>query len=278
MLLFRTTGKKTQHIYIFTNSAQMVRVIAETSCNSPTASSCDRYKYRYGCNYQSRNSGKNEREETIYRRPVSSALKGKPVSKKEKDPVDEGCGVEGGEGVIENGNGRINYYIDIIKEKINNVDNTCDAINKIIMMRPKIREMHEGCEINKKSLNSEMKMKIEEEEREREKEEREKEKEEREKEKEEREKEEKRKLLMINKKLGQIIYHSLSGEKFTAAHSIYLHSKSHFDKKTKQMITNTTQKIVWNDKIYNSKEIWFREMAIATLHDQFHMDKNTKIA
>ena len=255
----------------------MVRVIAETSCNSPTASSCDRYKYRYGCNYQSRNSGKNEREETIYRRPVS-ALKGKPVSKKEKDPVDEGVeggegveGVEGGEGVIENRNGCVNYYIDIIKEKFNNVNNICDAIDNIIMMRPKIREMHEGCEINKKSLNSEMKMKIEEEEREREKEERE-------REKEEREKEEKRKLLMINKKLGQIIYHSLSGEKFTAAHSIYLHSESHFDKKTKQMITNTTQKIVWNDKIYNSKEIWFREMAIATLHDQFHMDKNTKIA
>ena len=83
---------------------------------------------------------------------------------------------------------------------------------------------------------------------------------------------------MINKKLGQIIYHSPSGEKFTAAHSIHLHSESHFDKKTKQMITNTTQKIVWNDKIYNSKEIWFREMAIATLHDQSPMDKNTKIA
>lgn len=246
----------------------MVRVIADTSCNSPTASSCDRYKYRYGCNYQSHNSSKNEREETIYRRPVL-ALKGKPVSKKEKDPVDEGGeGGEGGEDIIENRNGCINYYIDIIKEKFNKANNICDAIDKIIMMRPKIREMHEGCEINKKSLNSEMKMKIEEEEREREEQEKEREKEEREREdREEREKEEKRKLLMINKKLGQIIYHSPSGEKFTAAHSIYLHSESHFDKKTKQMITNTTQKIVWNDKIYNSKEIWFREMAIATLCD-----------
>jgi hypothetical protein len=84
---------------------------------------------------------------------------------------------------------------------------------------------------------------------------------------EEQEKEEKRKLLMINKKLGQIIYHSPSGEKFTAAHSIHLHSESHYDKKTRQMITNTTQKIVWNDKIYNSKEIWFREMAMTTLRD-----------
>jgi hypothetical protein len=147
----------------------MVRVIADTSCNSPTASSCDRYKYRYGCNYPSHNSGKNEREETIYRRPVL-ALKGKPVSKKEKDPIYGGGGHGDGDGedVIGNGNGCINYYIDIIKEKFNNVNNICDAIDKIIMMRPKIREMHEGCEINKKWLNSEMKMKIEEEEREKE--------------------------------------------------------------------------------------------------------------
>jgi hypothetical protein len=257
----------------------MVRVIADTSCNSPTASSCDRYKYRYGYNYQSHNSGKNEREETIYRRPVPT-VKEKPVSKKEKDPIYGGGGDGDGDGdgkdVIKNGTGCINYYIDIIKEKINNVNNICVAIDAMIMMRPKMCEMHESCEINKKSMDSEMKMKIEEEEREkeeREKEEREKE----EREREEREKEEKRKLLMINKKLGQIIYHSPSGEKFTAAHSIHMHSESHFDKKTKQMITNTTQKIVWNDKIYNSKEIWFREMAMTSLSADPPMDENAKI-
>jgi hypothetical protein len=245
----------------------MVRIIADTSCQSPTASSCDRYKYRYGCNYHSRNTSKNEREETVYKRPVSaSAMKGKAVSKKEKDLIvrDGGEGGEGGEGgkVIENVDGCMKYYIDIIADKFIKANNICDTIDTIIAMRPQIMWATKKCDDDN---NHEMKIKEDQE------------KQEREKEKEREWEEEKRKMMMINKKLGQIIYHSTSGEKFTAFHSIHSHSYSYFDKKTRQMTTITTQKIVWNDKIYNSKEIWFREMAMSSLSADPPMDENVKI-
>ena len=245
----------------------MVRVIADTSCHSPTASSCDRYKYRYGYNYHSHNTSKNEREETVYKRPAS-AMKGKAVPKREKDHVVRGGGEDG-----EVDDGCMKYYIDVIADKFNKANNICDAIDTIIAMRPKVMWpaiMHKDDEDDE---DGEMKIEKEEQERKRELER------ERERERErvkEREEDEKRKMMMINKKLGKIVYHSNSGQKFTADHSIHSHSYSYFDKKTKQTTTITTQKIVWNDKIYNSKEIWFREMALAS-SVRSHMDENMKI-
>jgi hypothetical protein len=301
MLLFRTIERKPD-IYISTNSAKMVRVISDTSCNSPTASSCDRYKYRYGCNSHSRNMSKNEREETVYKRPASaSTMKGVVVSKKEKDRVVRGGG-EGGERgeVIQNLDGCMNYYIDVIADKFNKANNICDTIDTIIAMRPKVlwatkkrddgddgeggdmkiekEEQREKEEREKEEREKEEREKEEREKEEREKEEREKEEREKEeREKEEREKEEERKMMMINTKLGQIIYHSKSGEKFTAFHSIHSHTELHFDKKMRQITRITTQKIVWNYKIYNSKEIWFREMAIASLSADPPIDEKMKL-
>lgn len=81
---------------------------------------------------------------------------------------------------------------------------------------------------------------------------------EKEKEKEDLKKEE---VQVINPKLGKIIYRSRSGELFFAQHSVHLTTTFVFDKTRGESIQSQTQKVVWNDKVFETKQDWFREMA-----------------
>ena len=208
----------------------MVKIIADISPNSPTAYSSDRYRYRYGHGNKSSCRGS---EETVYRRPVI----------KKKDPMPEIDKVRNNAKIHEDDEGGcVDYCIHIIANKFNMLDTICDKIESIMSKRPQIveickhdlrdeecekRETRETREINQKSTNMEK---------------------EKEKEKEKRE--------GIHKKLGKIVYHSRSGEIFVAEHSTQLHVYS--DKHQNQI---TTQKVVWNDRIFQTKQDWFSEMA-----------------
>lgn len=81
---------------------------------------------------------------------------------------------------------------------------------------------------------------------------------EKEKEKEDLKKEE---VQVINPILGKIIYRSRTGELFFAQHSVHLTTTFVFDKTRGESIQSQTQKVVWNDKVFETKQDWFREMA-----------------
>ena len=201
----------------------MVKIIAESSPTSPTVISRDRYKYRYGYGYKDNDSQRAVGETTVYRRPV--------VKKKDMIlDIDK----------TKNDNeGAMNYCIHIIANKFNILDTICDKIDTIVSKRPQIAEhcnndlrdeVHETREINQKSSLHE-------------------------KEKEKEKEKERERREMINKKLGKIVYHSRFGEKFVAEHSTQLHIYS--DKYDKKIMTH---KVVWNDRIFQTKKEWFSEM------------------
>jgi uncharacterized FlaG/YvyC family protein len=75
------------------------------------------------------------------------------------------------------------------------------------------------------------------------------------------EKSEKEKEKGINHKLGKIIYRSRTGELFEAHHSIHMTVVFVFDKKTGTSTQTHTQKVVWKDKVFETKQDWFSEMA-----------------
>jgi hypothetical protein len=75
------------------------------------------------------------------------------------------------------------------------------------------------------------------------------------------EKSEKEKEKEINHKLGKIIYRSRTGELFEARHSIHMTVVIVFDKKTGRSTQTQTQKVVWEDKVFETKQDWFSEMA-----------------
>ena len=72
---------------------------------------------------------------------------------------------------------------------------------------------------------------------------------------------EKEKEKEINHKLGKIIYRSRTGELFEARHSIHMTVVIVFDKKTGRSTQTQTQKVVWEDKVFETKQDWFSEMA-----------------
>lgn len=72
---------------------------------------------------------------------------------------------------------------------------------------------------------------------------------------------EKEKEKEINHKLGKIIYRSRTGELFEARHSIHMTVVIVFDKKTGRSTQTQTQKVVWEDKVLETKQDWFSEMA-----------------
>jgi hypothetical protein len=116
------------------------------------------------------------------------------------------------------------YHLHTINGHINNINETSDRISAMVEMRRNIRETQQMREINEKEK-------------------------EKEKEKE------------INHTLGNIIYRSRTGELFFAQHSVHLTTISVFDKKTGESTQSKTQKVVWNDKVFETKQDWFREMA-----------------
>ena len=184
----------------------MVRVVAEVSSNYSTASSSDRYKYRYGYKCSGHESAV-----VTYRRPLNLSIP-------KEDTI-----------------------IGFISDKINKMNEVVDTVSAMIAARPG-REKHETRDNRENSIHSNIK----------------------------KENDEKiKKMESIHHKLGKIVYHSKSGKIFTAQHSTELYS--FFDKNLKYV---TTQKVVWNDKIYNSKEIWFSEMAKLSRQQA---DENMKI-
>jgi hypothetical protein len=188
----------------------MVRVVAEVSSNYSTASSSDRYKYRYGYKCSGHESAV-----VTYRRPLSIP---------KEDTI-----------------------IGFISDKIDKMNDVVDTVTAMITAR-RGHEKHEKREIRENSIHSNIKKENEEKPENQEK---------KEKQEKKRENDEKIKMMeTIHHKLGKIVYHSKSGKIFTAYHSTQVFS--FFDKNLKYV---TTQKVVWNDKTYNSKEIWFSEMA-----------------
>jgi hypothetical protein len=209
----------------------MVRIIAELSINMPTASSGDRYKYRYGCGYGG-GSGYKERQQIIYKRPA--LVIGEKKSEKQQSTMDSNNGGEGYEGFNDYQSNIINSRIDAINEQSNHINN----------MIATHRDMREKQQMREKCGNSEK----------------------------EKEKEETTKgAKVINPKLGKIIYRSRTGELFFAQHSVQLTTTFVFDKKTGQSTQSQTQKIVWNDKVFETKQDWFSEMA------RLCIDQNMKV-
>ena len=72
---------------------------------------------------------------------------------------------------------------------------------------------------------------------------------------------EKQKEKGINHKLGKIIYRSRTGDIYEAQHSIHMTVVFTFDKKTGRSTQTQTQKVVWKDKVFETKQDWFSEMA-----------------
>ena len=68
-------------------------------------------------------------------------------------------------------------------------------------------------------------------------------------------------MQVINPKLGKISYRSRTGELFFAQHSVHLTTIFVFDKTTGESIQSQTQKVVWNNKVFETKQKWFSEMA-----------------
>ena len=216
--IYIEASKKENLITSFIYSIIMVRVVAEMSINSPTASSCDRYKYRYGCGQGSCNNN----QRTIYRRP--SPPSGEKMSQKhsEKQPL-PGIGCDHADH-------------DIIYASNCDIKTINDCFNKINETVTHLDAMSERQQISEMNQNSE-------------------------KEKQREKEKEKEKLPEINRKLGKIIYRSRTGDIFEAQHSIHTTVLIVVDKKTKQSTKTDTQKIVWNDRIFETKQDWFHEMA-----------------
>jgi len=201
----------------------MVRVIAELSVHTPTASSTDRYKYRYGCG----GSVSNGRQSFAYRRPALSLGENMTPKQSEKQPLLTNDDI--GETV------NINNYSSNINKHIDTINETNIRINTMVEMRRNMRETQQMREIIEKS--------------------------EKEKERQKEEELKKAKEKEINHKLGKIIYRSRSGKLFEAHHSVQMTIGFVLDKKTGQSMRTQTQKVVWNDKVFETKQDWFSEMA-----------------
>ena len=202
------------------SSNKMVRVVAEISINSPTASSSDRYKYRYGCGQGS--CYNNQR--TIYRRPAPPTGEKMSQKQSEKQPL-----LVNGDDADDNIIDTIDIGAAIIDDRFIKIDEVVDRINTVVGERRNMIETQQMREINRNS--------------------------EKEKEK------EKEKLKEINHKLGTLIYRSRTGDLFKAYHSIHVTEFVVVDKKNGQCVKNKTQKIFWNDRIFETKQDWFSEMA-----------------
>lgn len=209
----------------------MVRIIADLSVHTPTASSGDRYKYRFGYG----GGGCDNRQQIIYRRPAPALGEKMSQKKSEKQPL-----IVTDETEDDNTCDTINLdYGDsnFINSQIDKINETTLRINTMVAAHRNVHEMQQMHEINEKSEK------------------------EKEKEKEEELKKAKEKEKGIYHKLGKIIYRSRTGELFEARHSIHMTVVFVFDKKTGTSTRTHTQKVVWEDKVFETKQDWFSEMA-----------------
>lgn len=211
----------------------MVRIIADLSINTPTASSGDRYKYRYGCGYGGIGGGVSwGKQQIVYKRPAPAVVEKEKEKEKKSSLVNGDNGREGDGGY----NG---YQSNVIQNHVDKINEQTDHINTMIAAH---RDMREKQQMREKCGNSE-----------------------KEKEKENMKKEEEvqgvQGVQVIHPKLGKISYRSRTGELFFAHHSVQLTTTFVFDKTRGESIQSQTQKIVWNNKVFETKQNWFSEMA-----------------
>ena len=216
----------------------MVRIIAELSVNMPTACSSDRYRYRFGYT----GGGAHGHGQVIYKRPAPAPVPKSSMSQKKTEKVP--LLVSEDNDVFEDSRLNMNicsFYCmnNNISNRVNEIEDTISQTNLLIMNNRLLHEKHEKREIDEKL-------------------EKEKEKE---KEKQKEEELKKAKEKEINHKLGKIIYRSRTGDLFEAQHSIQMTAVFVFDKKTGKSTQTWTQKVVWNDKVFETKQDWFSEMA-----------------
>lgn len=222
----------------------MVRVIAELSANTPASSSMDRYRFRYG--YGSGDCGA-----FVYKRPAPIPEEKVPEKQVETIPL---LVLSGGDDDDVGERGR-----EIINSNLAKINETNTRISMMVEIR---RNMHKLQEKQETQQMREINEKSEKEKREREQEERrrhEQEKEKEERRRQEQEKEERRKK-QINSKLGKIIYKTRNGGVFEAHHSIHMTVKSVYDRKMGDTVKTYTEKIIWNDQVFETKQDWFSEM------------------
>lgn len=243
-MLYRSRERKTStHPTYLYKQNTMVRVIAELSVNTPTACSGDRYKYRFGYSGGGGGAHGYGHGQVIYKRPAPAPKSSMSQKKTEHQPLLDD---------VDNGDNGTNicslYCMNnniSISRKVSEIEDTINETNKMILMNRQLREKHEKREIDEK---------------------------EKEKEKEERLKKEKQ--PEINRKLGKIIYRSRTGDLFEAHHSVQTTTVFVFDKKTGHSTQTITQKIVWEDKVFETKQDWFSEMARTSAQ---RADENMKV-
>lgn len=221
-MLYRNREKETHpHIFIYKT---MVRIIAELSVHTPTAYSNDRYKYRFGY------TGGASHGQVIYKRPASSPSPMSNMSQKKTE--------------TQSSHGYDDKWMEVysmfcmsnISSRINDINDTISQTNLLVANNRQLREEHEKRE--KREIDEKC-----------------------EKERQKEEELKKAKEKEINHKLGKIIYRSRTGELFEARHSIHTTVVIVFDKKTGRSTRTHTQKVVWEDKVFETKQDWFSEMS-----------------
>jgi uncharacterized FlaG/YvyC family protein len=178
---------------------------------------------RYKYRYGYGGGGCDNRQQIIYRRQAPALGEKMSQKKSEKQPLL----------VIGETEDDVGDTINIDYCGSNFINSQIDKINTTVAARSNVHEMQQMCEINEKS----------------------------EKEKEKEEELKKAKEKGIDRKLGKIIYRSRTGELFEAHHSIHMTVVFVFDKKTGTSTQTHTQKVVWKDKVFETKQDWFSEMA-----------------
>jgi hypothetical protein len=208
----------------------MVRITAELSVNTPTAYSNDRYKYRFGY------TGGASHGQVIYKRPTSSPSPSpspSPMSNMSQKKTE-----------TQSSHGYDDKWMEVysmfcmsnISSRINDINDTISQTNLLVANNRQLREEHEKRE--KREIDEKC-----------------------EKERQKEEELKKAKEKEINHKLGKIIYRSRTGDLFEAQHSVQMTVVVVFDKKTGTSTQNSTQKVVWKDKVFETKQDWFSEMA-----------------
>ena len=128
------------------------------------------------------------------------------------------------------------FCMSNISSRINDINDTISQTNLLVANNRQLREEHEKRE--KREIDEKC-----------------------EKERQKEEELKKAKEKEINHKLGKIIYRSRTGDLFEAQHSVQMTVVVVFDKKTGTSTQNSTQKVVWKDKVFETKQDWFSEMA-----------------
>lgn len=145
---------------------------------------------------------------------------------------------------------------ETIKKHLAEINETNTRVTMMVEIRRNMQKLHEKQQVREINEKSEKEKQEQREQREREQEE---ELRRQERRIQEREQEERRKKE-INTKLGKIIYKTRNGGVFEAHHSVHMTVNSNYDRKTRQMVQTYTEKIIWKDRVFESKQEWFSEM------------------